>query len=114
MQGKSFLPLVTGSAASKPKWRDAIYYHYYENGEHSVSPHFGIKTKRYKLIRFYTRVNTWELYDLEKDPNEMKNIFGKKGTEIITITLKKQLSDLIDQYDDDEAKKLMGIDASKN
>ncbi|HMF73699.1 MAG TPA: sulfatase, partial [Flavitalea sp.] len=58
MQGKSFLPMV--NAGTKPKWRDAIYYHYYENGEHSVSPHFGIRTKRYKLIRFYTRVNTWE------------------------------------------------------
>ncbi len=33
-----------------------MYYHYYENGEHSVSPHFGISTARYKLIRFYKRV----------------------------------------------------------
>ena len=49
MQGKSFLPLVTGK---KAKGRDAMYYHYYENGEHSVSPHFGISTKRYKLILF--------------------------------------------------------------
>ena len=114
MQGKSFLPMVTSNTGTKPKWRDAIYYHYYENGEHSVSPHFGIRTKRYKLIRFYTRVNTWELYDLEKDPHEMKNIYGNKGTENITITLKKQLGDLIDHYEDDEAKRLMGINVSNN
>lgn len=46
MQGSSFLPIV-----EKPnvKGRAALYYHYYENGEHSVSPHFGIKTARFKL-----------------------------------------------------------------
>jgi arylsulfatase A-like enzyme len=53
MQGESMLPLFTNK---KTKEREAMYYHYYENGEHSVSPHFGIRTKRYKLIRFYKRV----------------------------------------------------------
>ena len=62
-----------------------MYYHYYENGEHAVSPHFGISTGRYKLIRFYTRVNSWELFDLEKDPSEMLNIYGKKGYDKITV-----------------------------
>lgn len=101
MQGKSFLPLVKGNSK---KGRKAMYYHYYENGEHSVSPHFGISTGRYKLIRFYTRVNSWELFDLEQDPHEMRNQYGQKGYEKITSKLKKQLAQLIDQYDDVEAK----------
>jgi arylsulfatase A-like enzyme len=104
MQGKSFLPLVAGK---KAKGRDAMYYHYYENGEHSVSPHFGISTKSYKLIRFYERVNSWELYDLKKDKNEINNVYGKKGYEKITKTLMKQLNALIDQYEDDDAKKIL-------
>ncbi len=104
MQGESFLPLLTRKNA---QGRDALYYHYYENGEHSVSPHFGIKTKRYKLIRFYDMVDEWELYDLQKDPNEMHNLYGKKGDEKITATLKSQLSKLITQYDDRDAKKLL-------
>lgn len=104
MQGKSFLPLVKGSSK---KGRNAMYYHYYENGEHAVSPHFGISTGRYKLIRFYTRVNSWELFDLEKDPNEMLNIYGKKGYDKITAELKKQLAQLIEQYEDVEAKMIM-------
>jgi arylsulfatase A-like enzyme len=106
MQGKSFLPLIKGSAK---KGRDAMYYHYYENGEHSVSPHFGISTGRYKLIRFYTRVSGWELFDLEKDPSEMKNIYGQKGYEKVTADLKKKLAQLIDQYEDEEAKKILVI-----
>ena len=36
---------------------------------------FCIKTKKYKLIYFETP-NEWNLYDLENDPLEQKNIFG--------------------------------------
>ena len=83
-----------------------MYYHYYENGEHSVSPHFGISTGRYKLIRFYNRVEGWELYDLKKDKAEMKNVYGQKGYEKVTAALKKQLLALIDQYEDEDAKRI--------
>ncbi|MEO6136394.1 MAG: sulfatase [Ginsengibacter sp.] len=101
MQGESFLPLFV---KKNVKGRDAMYYHYYEKGEHSVSPHFGIKTSRYKLIRFYDVVNSWELYDLKTDPYEMNNLYGKKGFEKITTQLKKQLNELIAKYEDDDAK----------
>jgi hypothetical protein len=102
-QGQSMLPLFKNK---KGAVRDAIYYHYYENGEHAVSPHFGIKTKRYKLIRFYQRVEAWELYDLEIDPHEMNNLFAKKDYEKITAGLKNKLKQLIDKYEDEDAAKL--------
>ncbi|PVY43756.1 sulfatase family protein [Pontibacter virosus] len=104
MQGESILPLLRDK---KAKGREAMYYHYYENGEHSVSPHFGIKTERYKLIRFYKRVESWELYDLEKDPKEMHNLYGRKGYEKVTAKLRKQLEGLIQKYEDDGAKELL-------
>jgi arylsulfatase A-like enzyme len=107
IQGASFLPLVTGQTS---KGRDAIYYHYYENGEHSVSPHFGMRNNRYKLIRFYTRVTGWELYDLKKDPNEMNNLYGKEGYEKTTRVLKKELEALINEYDDDDARKILAAE----
>jgi arylsulfatase A-like enzyme len=103
MQGESILPLLQ----KKGKGRNALYYHYYENGEHSVSPHFGVKTNRYKLIRFYKRVSAWELYDLQKDPHEMQNLYGKKGYERVTGELHKRLMDLINKYEDDEAKQIL-------
>lgn len=109
MQGKSFLPLLKDKRA---KGRDAMYYHYYENGEHAVSPHFGISTGRYKLIRFYTRVNGWELYDLKKDAHEMTNLYGQKGYEKLTATLKKQLYALITKYEDEEAKTMLDQEAA--
>jgi hypothetical protein len=39
-----------------------------------VYRHYGVRTDRYKLISFYDR-RQWELYDLEKDPREMKNVY---------------------------------------
>lgn len=91
MQGKSFAGLLKNPTE---KFRDAVYYHYYEYpGEHSVMKHFGIRTNRYKLIRFYGEENFWELYDLKTDPNENTNLFAKKGQEAITATLTKQLID---------------------
>lgn len=100
MDGKSIL------AALKNKYkRKAMYYHYYERTEHHVSPQFGIRTERYKLIRFYGMVDSWELFDLKKDPNEMHNLYGKKGYDSITKKLKKKLKDLILKYEDHDALK---------
>lgn len=104
IQGESLLPLLQKKVTKK--WRDYVYYHYYEWGEHSVIPHFGIKTKRYKLIRFYQIKDNWELYDLSKDPKEMDNIYGKKGTEKVTKMLKEKLSKAITKYEDKEAEKV--------
>jgi arylsulfatase A-like enzyme len=102
-QGQSMLPLLKNK---NTKGRNAIYYHYYENGEHSVSPHFGIRNQRYKLVRFYKRVNSWELYDLQKDPNEMHNLYDQKGYGKTIAAMKVELSQLIDKYDDQDAKKI--------
>ena len=99
IQGRSFLPLLEGKKPSD--WRKSLYYHYYEYpAEHSVCRHYGIRTKRYTLIHFYNDIDSWELYDLKKDPEQMHNIYGKPGTEKLTKNLKKQLLQLQVQYND--------------
>jgi len=104
VQGVSFLPLLKGATA----WRKAMYYHYYEFPEpHHVYPHFGIRTERYKLARFYTPADSWELYDLVTDPTEVHNLYGKPQFAGLTADLKKQLLELIRQYKDDEAEKIL-------
>ena len=72
-----------------------------------VKRHYGIRTPQYKLIHFYYDVDEWELYDLKKDKNEMNNVYGKKGYEKITADLNRQLNSLIDQYQDEDAKKIL-------
>lgn len=99
IQGVSFLPLLEGKKVKN--WRKSLYYHYYEYpAEHSVCKHYGVRTSRYSLIHFYDDVNSWELYDLKKDPEQMHNIYGEKGTEKLTNKLKDELHKLQDQYDD--------------
>jgi len=73
MQGRSIAPLLRGE---KPAERErSLYYHYYEFGPpHWVAPHYGIRTERYKLIHYYNR-NEWEMFDLERDPDEMDSLF---------------------------------------
>lgn len=104
MQGESMMPLLTDKSA---KGREAIYYHYYENGEHAVSPHFGVKTDRYKLIRFYKRVESWELFDLKKDPQEMNNLYGSKKYRKIQEELETRLKGLIEKYEDGDASRIL-------
>lgn len=99
IQGESLLPLLRGKK-SPSKWRDAIYYHFYEYpAEHMVKRHYGIRTKRYKLIHFYNDIDAWELYDLKEDPSEMHNLYGQPGTEKLTRKLMKRLGELQRQYD---------------
>ncbi len=49
---------------------------------------------------FYHDVDEWELYDMEEDPSEMNNIFGKPGSEKITEELTRKLYELKDAYGD--------------
>jgi arylsulfatase A-like enzyme len=56
--------------------------------------HYGIRTDRYKLIHFYEDIDVWELYDLENDPSEMKNIYSDSDYIDIIKMLKIKLNDL--------------------
>ncbi|CAM4070921.1 Arylsulfatase A [Pedobacter westerhofensis] len=106
MQGRSFLPLLKNEAAVKD-WRKDAYYHYYEFPKpHHVHPHFGIRAERYTLVRFYGEINSWELFDLQKDPQELHNLYGTKGSEAVTADLKLRLKKLIAEYEDTEALKI--------
>lgn len=100
IQGVSLLPLLENKKAPK-NWRKSLYYHYYEfPAVHMVKRHFGVRTDRYKLIHFYNDIDEWELYDLQTDPHEMNNLYGKTGYEEITEELKAELKRLQEQYDD--------------
>ena len=99
IQGVSLLPLLKGEKPSD--WRKSLYYHFYEYpAEHMVKRHYGVRTERYKLIHFYNDIDAWELYDLQEDPKEMNNLFGKEGYEEITMKLKDELKKLQLQYND--------------
>jgi len=76
MQGRSMVPVLKGQTPAD--WRKSFYYHYYEHpAVHNVAKHYGVVTDRYKLVHFYEpEFDYWEMFDLQKDPNEMKSIYN--------------------------------------
>ena len=101
MQGKSMLPLFSDDNSN---WIEALYYHYYEYpGIHMVKRHYGVRTKRYKLIRFYYDIEAWELYDLKKDPKELNNVYGDSNYKEIQLEMHKKLEELRIKYKDSDS-----------
>ena len=96
MQGRSLAPLLRGRTPAD--WRDAIYYQYFEYpGWHSVRRHYGVRTARHKLIHYY-EVGEWELFDLERDPEELRSVYGSPAYAALQQELLRRLGELRAQY----------------
>jgi len=96
MQGTSLKKLLKNS---EEKWREGIYYHYYEYPNiHNVPPHEGVRTGRYKLINFYKN-DGYNLFDLEADPNELKDLSKNIEYQKIMKQMIQKLAKLRRQYD---------------
>jgi arylsulfatase A-like enzyme len=112
MQGRSLRPLFEGQ--TPPDWRSSMYYRYWMHGAHfNVAAHFGVRTNRYKLIYYYglplnakgTKKEPtppeWELFDLEKDPKEMNNVYADPQYRPTVKKLKTELVRLRQELQDD-------------
>ncbi|MGL6260923.1 sulfatase family protein [Vibrio sp. WXL210] len=104
MQGKSFLEVLKGEKTDS-EWHDdrsVVYYHYYMHGAHNVPRHDGVRSERYKLIDFYSQYEGkgfFELYDLEKDPNEVNNVYEDPSYKDVREMMTKELEDARKRYD---------------
>ncbi len=99
MEGTSLLPLIEGEGDTPKDWRKYLYYHYYDYpAVHMVRRHDGVRDSRYKLIHFYgdkdeyrDAINCSELYDLEKDPHELDNLYGNPDYADVQTRLQARL-----------------------
>ena len=105
MQGQSLRPLFEGAVPNG--WRTAMYYRYWMHlAHHNVCSHYGIRTLRHKLIYYYGEAlgttgsvdkswePEWELFDLEKDPMELNNVYGDPASAEAVEDLKTQMYQL--------------------
>ncbi len=98
MQGRSFRPILEGNPPAD--WRTSMYYRYYEFPQpHHVQPHYGVRTDRYKLV-FYNLVDEWELFDLQKDPEELRSVYADPQYAGAVKELKTEMERLKSQYQD--------------
>jgi arylsulfatase A-like enzyme len=105
MDGASMRGVLEGRPPAN--WRTSMYYHYYEYpAVHAVKRHFGVRNKRYKLIHYYHDIDAWELFDLEKDPNELKSVYGDPAYAAVQAEMLAELNRLQAKYGDSLEKAL--------
>jgi len=95
MQGHSMMPILKGKHPND--WRKTFYYEYFEYpAVHSVYPHYGVCTKKHKLIHYVYKeeIDAWELFDLEKDPHEMHSVYDDPAYADVVKELKGELARL--------------------
>jgi arylsulfatase A-like enzyme len=103
MQGRSFWGDLMGQPASPPA--EGMYYRYWEHDDkfHRAPAHYGYRTDRYKLIYFYndglglpgtgpfTYPPEWELYDMDADTHELRNVYDDPNYRAIREELKRAM-----------------------
>jgi hypothetical protein len=67
-----------------------------------VKRHYGVATERYKLMHFYYDIDEWEMYDLQTDPMEMKNIYNDPAYAEVKEMMHKRLEELRSYYGDSD------------
>ena len=95
VQGRSLMPLLKGEAK---EWRKSLYYAYYELGEHAVPQHFGVRTETHKLI-YFPQADEWNLFDLRRDPREMRSVHAKPEYQKIRAALTDEFLRLRRHFD---------------
>lgn len=94
MVGSSFVPLLKGK---QTPWRDRIFYEYYWEYNHPETPTMhGVRTDRYKLVRYYGIWDCNEFYDLQNDPDEMRNLIAAPGHQALIKQLTGELYDWLE------------------
>jgi arylsulfatase A-like enzyme len=101
VHGRSLVPLLAGEPPAD--WRDAVYYHYYESqATHRVPAMYGVRTATHKLVRYYEPgVDGWELFDLVRDPDELRSVADDPAYAGVRKELAAKLVALRAQYGDD-------------
>jgi arylsulfatase A-like enzyme len=111
-QGTSFRPLLAGTTPDD--WQQSMYYRYWMHlAHHHVYAHYGVRTKRHKLIYYYAdalgqpgaidekKPPEWELFDLEKDPCELNSVYHDPAYADMARELRSELRRLQEQFNDE-------------
>lgn len=95
-RGSDFAPLLRGQDMP---WRDAVFSQYdLHNG--GLAFMRSIQTERWHLVRHHFTNMLDELYDLQKDPGELKNLYSDPKHRTIREELQRRLTEWQQTIDD--------------
>jgi N-acetylglucosamine-6-sulfatase len=97
LHGASILPLLAGNSSN---WRNELLYEYYWERNFPQTPTVhALRTDRYKYIRYHGIWDTDELYDLEKDPIESRNLIFEPEHKERIRQMNTRLFELLERTD---------------
>lgn len=96
MQGRGFLDQLTGDAGSSTS-AALLYEYYWEPAFPQTPTMFALRDSRFKLIQYHGVWDMDELYDLEADPGEVRNLVFDRDHQERVDSMRQRLLDLLDE-----------------
>jgi arylsulfatase A-like enzyme len=96
IQGRSLVPLF---AATPSDWRQSVLVEFYSNEQpftHLVDVDYrAVRTSRYKYIHWVKFPDQDELYDLQTDPRERRNVARDPAMARVRADMRRELGRLV-------------------
>lgn len=93
MQGRSLVPLLRGDTTG---WRRSFLFEYFVDDAYPYAgpTMLAVRTDRYKLVDSFLEDDIDELYDLQEDPGEMRNLIAEPLYDSLRQALRTELERL--------------------
>jgi arylsulfatase A-like enzyme len=90
MQGRSWVPLLTGKSTA---WRTSFLAQYFLEQNFAGTPTVvGVRTATAKLIKYPGHDEWTELFDLAKDPYELKNLINDPASKSLLAQMQAEFN----------------------
>ena len=90
IQGRSLVPVFGGETPED--WRDAFYYQHWDTGPKGQLANCGVRTKDHKLIWYHHNNDHYQLFDVNKDPLEINDVYADPAYAEVAADMKKLLA----------------------
>jgi arylsulfatase A-like enzyme len=87
MHGRSWRPLLEGKEAD---WRKAFFYCYFYENNTTVPTVTAVRTEKAKLVKYPAQEKWTELFDLSRDPFELKNLIDEPAAKDLRAELEAE------------------------